>query len=170
MSNDVFEIEGFEAFQRKLKQLPDNVKRNEVLKVFRRLAKPVREAYSNALPKSTKPHTRYTRDGSKTTYQPGNLAKSVNAVTVSKKYSDGNPSIAVRPAKRGQADGYYRFMVVPKGFKGSGRNSRKGKNTVVPNARNRALQATKGTTTREAQQKVAQYIQKQIDKLSIKYN
>lgn len=165
-SDQIFEIEGFDELNRKLKQLPDRVKRREVLKIFRRLSKPIQQAYRQNLPKGTKPHTRYTKGGGQTTYQPGNLAESVNAQTVSLKYSDGNPSIAVRPSKKGSADGYYRFMVVRKGFKGSGRGSRKGANDVVPQARDATLQQTGGKATAEAREKTAAYIQKQIDRLS----
>lgn len=165
VNNEIFEIQGFDELNKKLKQLPDRVKRQEVLKIFRRLAKPVIESYRRNLPKGEKPHTRYTRGG-KTTYPPGNLAASVNAQAVALKYSDGNPSIAIRPAKRGKADGYYRFMVVRKGFKGSGRGSRKGANDVVPKARNITLAQTGAKSTAEAREKTAAYIQKQIDKLS----
>jgi len=165
-SDLIFDIEGFEELNKKLKQLPDRVKRLEVLKIFRKLSKPVQEAYRQNLPKGNKPHTRYVKSGIKTTYQPGNLAASVSAQTVSLKYSGGNPSIAVRPSKRGSADGYYRFMVVEKGFKGSGRGSRKGANDVVAKAKTAALQQTGGITTAEARQKTAAYIQKQIDRLN----
>ena len=44
MANQLFEIDGFEALNKKLKQLPDNVKRTEVLKIQRRLAKPILSA------------------------------------------------------------------------------------------------------------------------------
>jgi hypothetical protein len=165
-SDQIFEIEGFDQLNRKLKQLPDRVKRLEVLKIFRRLSKPIQEAYRRNLPKGQEPHTRYTRGGGKTTYEPGNLSESVTAQTVGVKYSDGNPSIAVRPSKRGRSEGYYRFMVVPKGFTGKGRGSRKGANDVVPQARDATLQQTGGKANREAREKTAAYIQKQIDRLS----
>ena len=166
MAIDVFEIDGFEELNRKLKKLPDSVKRTEVLKIQRRLAKPIVSAYASNLPVGKKSHSRYTSGGGKTTYTPGNLARSVKAVTVPKRKSDGNPSIAVRPSKTSRGDGYYRFMVVKEGFKGSGRGSRKGSNVVVPQARDKTLSATQAQTTKEAASKTAEYIQKQINKLS----
>lgn len=166
MASELFRVEGFEDLNRKLKLLPDRVKRTEVLKVMRRLAKPSITAYRGALPVGKKSHTRYTSGGGKTTYNPRNLAASVKAVTVSIRKSRGNPAIAVRPAKTSKGDGYYRFMVVRPGFKGSGRGSRRGSNVVVPRARDRALSQIGGKTTREAEVKTARYVQRQIDKLS----
>lgn len=166
MANELFQIEGFDKLNEKLKKLPDRVKRSEILKIHRRLARPAITAYRNELPVGKKSHTRYTKGGGKTTYEPGNLAGSVKAVTVGARKTKGNPSIAVRPSKRGSRDGYYRFMVVPKGFKGSGRGSRSGANVVVPQARDRALRQVGGKTTRQAQAQTAKYIQKQIDRLS----
>ncbi|WP_271856076.1 hypothetical protein [Patiriisocius marinus] len=168
MAIDVTKVEGFEELNAKLKQLNDGVKRNEVLKIQRRLAKPIAAAYSQKLPQSNKPHTRYVKGGGKTTYTPGNLSRSVRVKTVGKRAAKGNPSLQILPdkTKGGRNDGYYRFMVVAKGFKGSGRGSRKGKNTVVEQARNATLAATQGRTTKEAEVKTAAYIQKRINKLS----
>ena len=166
MANDFLKVEGIEELTKKLKTLDDNVKRTEVLKIQRRLAKPIADVYSGKLPQSNKPHSRYTKGGGKTTYDPGNLARSVRVKTVGKNAAKGNPSVQVLPDKKGNADGYYRFMVVKKGFKGSGRGSRKGANTVVRDARNATLAATQGMTTKEAEQKTAAYIQKQINRLS----
>ena len=167
MANDFIQIEGFEELNEQLKKLDDNVKRTEVLKIQRRLAKPIVEAYKQKLPKSGKAHSRYTKGG-KTTYQPGNLARSVRAKTVGKRAAKGNPSIQVLPDKTTKGDGYYRFMVVKKGFKGKGRGSRVGANTVVKEARDATLAATGGKTSAEAAKKTAEYIQKQIDRLSNK--
>ena len=168
MANEVFEIEGFEELNKQLKKLDDNVKRSEVLKIQRRLAKPIVQTYKSKLPVGRKSHTRYTKGGGKTTYQPGNLSRSVRAKTVGKRAAKGNPSIQVLPDKTAKGDGYYRFMVVRKGFTGKGRGSRKGANTVVKEARDATLAATQGLVTKEAQEKVKAYIQKQIDRLSTK--
>lgn len=170
MANDLFNIEGFDELNKKLKLLPDSVKRTEVLKIQRRLAKPIAEAYSRKLPIGNKSHTRYTKGGGKTTYERGNLARSVRVKTVGKAAAKGNPSIQILPDKTSKGDGYYRFMVVKRGFKGSGRGSRKGANTVVEEARNATLAQTQAMTTKEAEQKTAAYIQKQIDKLATKHN
>ena len=168
MANELFEIEGFEELNKQLKKLDDNVKRNEILKIQRRIAKPIVQVYKSKLPVGRKSHTRYTRDGSKTTYDPGNLAASVRAKTVGKRHSAGNPSLQILPDKTAKGDGYYRFMVVKKGFTGSGRGSRKGANIVVKEARDATLAATEASASLEAQKKVRDYIQKQINKLSTK--
>lgn len=165
MSNqvDVFQVEGFEELNRKLKQLPDKVKRTEVLKIFRRLAKPIEQAYAAELPVGIKDKKRF---GS--LYPKGTLSKSVKTETVSSRRAGGNPSIAIRPGKKGKYDSWYKFMVVKKGTKtGSiARGSRIGKNTVVEDAKNRAWNKTQGRTTQEATDKTAAYIQKQITRLN----
>lgn len=153
MANSLISIEGFEELNEKLKKLDDSVKRTEVLKIQRRLMKPVAEAYSRKLPVDS-----------------GNLSRSVRIKTVSKRASEGNPGVQVLPDKNSKADGWYRFMVVRKGFKGYGRGSRKGANTVVTEARNKAINETKGPVIAEAQKKTAEYIQKQINRLSTKFN
>ncbi|HET8885233.1 MAG TPA: hypothetical protein VFM70_02665 [Salinimicrobium sp.] len=148
---DIVKIEGFEELNRKLKQLPDRVKRLEVLKIQRRIAAPVVSAYANELPKKS-----------------GNLAKSVKAETVPARKSDGNPSIAIRPSKKGKADGWYRFVVIKKGDKPGSRKegSRKGMNTVVEDAKERVVKSMGTTAMAENQKKIAEYIQKQINRLS----
>lgn len=166
MANELFDIEGFDELNEQLKKLDDNVKRREVLKIQRRLVKPIVEVYKQRLPKSGKAHSRYTKGGGKTTYQPGNLARSVRAKTVGKRASGGNPMLQILPDKTSKGDGYYRFMVVRKGFTGKGRGSRKGSNTVVKEARDATLAATGARTSRLAAEKTAEYIQKQINRLS----
>lgn len=146
-----FDIEGFDALNKKIKQLPDRVKRKEVLAIQKKLAKPVQTAYAGNLPKRS-----------------GTLSKSVAIKAVSARRSGGNPTISIAPGKRGKNDGYYKFMVVPKGTAvGSNkRGSRKGLNTVTPEARDKTLKQSQSGLTREAEAKVAAYIQKKIDKLT----
>lgn len=169
---DVTRVEGFEELNKKLKQLDDKVKRTEVLKIQRRLAKPIVDKYSAILPKGKRSHSRTTGKGTDSkkaiTYTPGNLSRSVKAETVPKSKSGGNPAIAIRPAKKGSNDGYYRFFVVPPGTKlgSTKRGSRKGKNTVVDDARDEAWKTTSSQAIKEAEDKTAKYIQKQIDRLS----
>lgn len=159
---DFFEIEGFEELNRKLKKLPDRVKRTEVLKIFRRVAKPVEKAYSEELPVGTVDKKRFG-----TVYPKGTLSKSVKSETVPASKAGGNPSIAVRPGKKGKFDSFYKFMVIPKGTRtGSiARGSRKGRNTVVEEARDKTVQNVSAKAQKEAIEKTAQYIQKQITKL-----
>ncbi len=160
---DVTEVEGFEELNRKLKQLPDRVKRTEVLKIQRRLAKPIIEKYKSELPVGTRDKERFGN-----TYPKGTLGKSVKADTVPARKADGNPAIAVRPSKKGKFDSWYKFMVIPKGTKtgSNARGTRKGINTVVEKARDRVVNMLGPQTQREALDKTAKYIQKQIDRLS----
>jgi len=160
-NTDVFEIEGFKELNAKLKRLPDKVKRTEVLKVFRRVVKPIEKAYSEALPVGRIDKKRFG-----TIYPKGTLSKSVKVATVPASKVGGNPSVVIRPGKKGKYDAFYKFMVVRKGFKGSGRGSRNGANTVVEVARNKALANAGGRAQKEAVDKTAKYIQKQIDRLS----
>ena len=161
------EVKGFEDLNKKLKQLDDKVKRNEVLKIIRRLAEPIVKAYAAELPVGTRDKK---RSGYPTVYPKGTLSKSVKVDIVPASKSKGNPAIAIRPGKKGKWDGYYRFMVTKKGAmtakeikKG---DSRAGINTVTEEAKNRAWKSTEGKTTQAAVDKTAAYVQKQIDRLS----
>lgn len=158
---DFFEIEGFKELNAKLKRLPDKVKRTEVLKIQRRIAKPLEKAYAEALPVGKVDKKRFG-----TVYPKGTLSKSVKTATVPASKVGGNPSVVIRPGKKGKHDAFYKFMVVRKGFKGSGRGSRKGANTVVEAARDKALANVGARAQKEAVDKTAAYIQKQIEKLS----
>lgn len=164
-TSDFLHIEGFDELNRKLKQLPDNVKRNEILKLQRRAAKPVIKAYSDALPVGEKDKK---RRGS--VYVKGTLSKSVKHQTVPKRVTGGNPSIVIRPAKKGKYDPWYRFMVVKKGQKtdDTQKGSRQGLNVVVDEARDKALKVVGAKAEREVTEDVAKYIQTRIDKLSTK--
>lgn len=148
---NVTEVEGFDQLNFRLKKLDDRVKRSEVIKLQRRLAKPIEKAYAEELPKRS-----------------GTLSKSVGIKAVPRSKTGGNPAIVIRPGKKGKNDGYYQFMVVEKGSRpGSTKpGSRKGLNTVVESARNRALGRVGAKAQKEAVEKTAQYVQKQIDRLS----
>lgn len=147
----VTQVEGFAELNQNLKRLNDRVKRTEVLKLMRKLARPVVLQYRSQLP-----------------IKSGTLRRSTAVRTLPSRRTGGNPVLSVAPGKSGRNDGFYKFMVVPKGTKlGSRRRgSRKGKNTVVPDARDRTLNAVESGVTRSAEKKTAEYVQKQIDRLS----
>ena len=166
------DVTGIEEFTRKVRRLDDKMTRREVLKVQRRSAKPIVARFSSILPRGSRVHSRKTKskgneEATKTTYQPGNLKKSVKAETVPASKVGGNPSIVIRPSIKGNADGYYRFMVVEQGTKlvSTKRGSRIGKNTVVSKARNKTAQSMNSLATRDYQNKMAKMLQRQIDKL-----
>lgn len=148
---DVTQVEGFDRLNAKLKTLTDRVKRTEVLKIFRRLAKPVVKQYRANLP-----------------IDDGELRRGVGVKTVPLRKSGGNPVVSVLPAKRGKNDPFYRFMIVPKGTEiGSNKKgSRRGKNNVVPIARDKTLSAMENGLVDSSEKEVAKYVQKQIDRLS----
>lgn len=160
-TKEAIEVDGFKELNKKLKQLPDKVKRTEVLKIFRRLARPIVRAYASKLPQGKRDKERFGK-----TYPKGTLAKSVKAETVPARKSNGNPALAIRPAKKGRYDSFYKFMVVRKGFKGSGPGSRKGQNTVVEEARNQTANAVSSQAAQKAEDQTAKYIQQRIKKLS----
>ena len=157
------EIIGFEELARKIKQLPDKVTRSEVVKIQRRIAKPVVDAYRSALPESGISKRRFS-----TTYESGNLRKSVRAITVPGSKVDGNPMIVVRPSRKGKYSGYYKFMAVRKGTKvGSTKTgSRKGKPLLTEDARNEAYKTRAKALEPKYVEQVNRYIDKTIQRLS----
>lgn len=158
MSKTLFEIKGFPELQRKIKQLPDKVKKREMLKVLRVVAKPTVAAAKQEAPVGTKVHKRYSRrDGSVLgVYNPGNLKKSIGNITGRRGLARTNAVLYVGPRSKGRKyDGYYGAMV------------HGGTKYQKPNKyMDRAYSRTKGQVTRDAEDKVAAAIQKQINKLS----
>lgn len=154
MSKALYEIEGFEELQRKLKQLPDKVKRREVVKILRRSARDTVKEARNQAPKSKKAHT--IKGGKR--FEPGNLKKSIG-IQVARRSQ--NPMIFVKPRSARMTDGYYgRAFVIP-GHKtrGSGRR-------VSPNPfMKRALDITESRVSDASVKGVEDYIQKQINRL-----
>jgi len=151
-NQSLFEIEGFEALANKLKQLPDKVKRREVLKIQRRVLAPAKQVYMSKL-----------REIKVT----GNLADSVAIKSVRSSAVNGNPVVNLLPSKSSKADGYYKFMVVSKGARlGSNRlGSRLGKNTVVNRIRNQVYSDNQSQLTDAYLGRMTKAIQRRIDKL-----
>lgn len=154
MSKQLWELEGFDELQRKLKKLPDKIKRREVVKILRRAARDtVKEARSQA-PKSKKAHV--FRGGKR--FEPGNLRKSIG-VQVARK--SRNPMIFVKPRSSGKYDGFYgRAFVIP-GHKTRG----KGRRVPADPFMNRAQEKTQGKVSSESVKGVEDYLKKQIDRL-----
>lgn len=158
MSKTLFEIEGFDTLNRKIKLLPDKVKRREMLKILRQVAKPTVAAARSHAPTGNKPHKRYSRrDGSVLAeYNPGNLKKSIGNITGRRGKARTNAVLYVGPRSKGRKyDGYYGGMV-------HGGTKFQKANPFM----DRAYSQTKGLVTKDAEQKVAAAIQKQINKLS----
>jgi acyl-CoA-binding protein len=176
VSKALIEIEGFEELQSKLKQLPDKVKRAELLKILGQVANTTVKVMRAEAPESEEPHV-----ARKKTIQPGNLKRSIGKIISKKGRGRENAILYVGPKSKGiKNDGWYGGIVsgghnvYRKGFKrkvhkagSSLRYSQEAKSFVPGDPFNeRAYDKTKGKASDDAAKKVAAYIQKQIDKLS----
>ena len=157
------DVKGFSELNRKLKKLDDKMTRREVLKIQRKLAKPLVRVYRDELPLSNR-----VIKNSESNYKAGKLKESVSVETVPARKVGGNPQVVVRPSTKGKKGGYYRHMVVAKGTEiGSNKpGSRKMINTVVDKARDRVISQRNSLTTAKYEKQMQKFIQKQIDKLS----
>lgn len=154
MPKDLYQIEGFEELQRKLKQLPDKVKKKEMLKVLGQVATPTVKVARQQAPISKKKHV-ISGKRTRKIIEPGNLRKSIGKIRGKKGLGKQNAVLYVGPRSKGRKnDGWY-GMFVEHGTK---------KQKANPFMK-RAYQQTKGKVTADAENKVAKYIQKQIDKL-----
>lgn len=155
MAKSLIEIEGFDKLQSKLKQLPDKVKKSEVLKILGQVANPTVKAARTQAPKSKKPHV---QSGTRTykIIQPGNLKKSIGKIRGKKGSAKVNAVLYVGPRSKGRKnDGWYGAMV-------HGGTKHQTANPFM----NRAYNQTKGQVTAEAEVKIAKYIDKQVARLS----
>lgn len=152
MSKSIVEIEGFTELLAKIKQLPDKVKRREMLKVLRQSAKPTLRAARAEVPVSKKQHI-ISGKRSRKVIQPGQLRKSIGNITGKAK---DKAVVYVGPRTKGKRyDGFYGMWV-------HGGTVKQRANPFM----DRAYNSTKGQVTADTEKNVARYIQKQIDKLS----
>ena len=171
MAKELIEIKGFAELEAKIKQLPDKVKKREMLKILGQVANPTLAASQNQVPLGTgvikvdgKSYKRKNRQVGKkpkkynNPYEPGTLKKSLGKITGKRGLGRENAVIYVAPraGKNKKFDGFYGKFVT---FAG-------GKNTKKNDFMNRAYEQTKGGVTANAEVKVTKYIQKQIDRLS----
>jgi len=177
MSRPLVEITGFDVLQQRIMNLADDrSKKNEMLKILRVVAQPTVKAAKNRVPVSRKPHV---SSGQRTrqVIQPGSLKKSIGTITGKAR----NPTIAVGPRVKGAQIGFYGGWVdqgkniYRSGFRRdrSGSASGRARNNASARSRTRgafymkqSYELTKGQVTSDAEQKVAAYIQRQIDRLS----
>ena len=137
MSKSLIEIEGFAELEKKIKALGnDKVKKREVLKILSQVANPTVKAVKALTP---------VRSGiGKKSIGKKNMRKTVNAV------------LYVSPRSSKRADGWYLRQFVIRGTKYQKANP----------FIDKAYSQTSGRVTKDAEVKVAKYIQKQINKLS----
>lgn len=158
MSKELFEIKGFDTLRAKVKQLPDKLKKREMLRILRIVAKPTVSAARQEAPVGDRVHKRYSRRDGRVlgVYNPGNLRKSIGNITGKKGLGRVNAVLYVGPRSKGRKyDGYYGHMV-------HGGTVKQEANPYMDRAYNR----TKGQVTVDAEARVAKALQKQIDKLS----
>lgn len=155
MSKQLIAIQGFEELTAKLKQLPDRVKRAELLKIYGQVANPTVLAARALAPKSDKPH----HQGGKRTkklIQPGNLKRSIGKIIGKRGLGKENAVLYVGPRSKGRKDdGWYGAMVHDGTVKQAAQPFMK-----------KAYDQTAGLVSADAEQKVTNYLQKQIDRLS----
>jgi len=138
VAKSLFEIEGFAEFQRKIEQLPDKMKRNELNKVLRRVAKPTVAAAKRHVP-----------------VKEGRLQRSIGTITgKSRTY----PNILVGPRAKGKHGGFHGALVE---FGHGGPSPAPAHPYMRP-----AIDETRGQVSSDAADKIAKYLQKTIDRLS----
>lgn len=135
MAKPLFEIEGFDQLQKLIKRLPDNVKRREVSKLLNAAATPTLKAARSLSPVRT-----------------GIGRKSLAKKRMTRAR---NPMVTISPRSRKSADGWYiRQFVLP------------GTKKQVSNPfLDKAYDQTKGGVSADAEKRVKNYIQKQINRL-----
>jgi HK97 gp10 family phage protein len=154
VSKSLVEIQGFAELQNRLKSLPDKVKRSEVLKILGQAANTTVKAAKKLAPVSKKPHIQKRKGQRFGIYiTPGNLSKSIGKKTMSRSRV---PMLVVRARSHKKNDGWYGRQMIIRGTK------KIESNPFI----DKAFEETKGKVAAEAEQKVAKYIQKRIDKLN----
>jgi hypothetical protein len=175
MSKPLVEVTGFKELQAKLVLLSDDKpKRVEVLKILRVVARSTVQAAKQNVPVSRKSHV-ISGSRTKQVIQPGNLKRSIGTITGKAQ----NPTILVGPRVKGSNLGFYGAWVeeghniYAKGFKRKRtaakkafNNSNAKKRTTGSFYMKKSYELTKGQVTRDAEVKVAAYIQKAINRLS----
>jgi len=155
MSKSLVEIKGFDELQRKLRQLPDKVKRKELLKIMGQVANPTVKAARATAPRSKRTHI-ISGKRTRKVIEPGNLRKSIGKIRGRRGLAKVNAVIYVGPRSKGRKnDGWYGMFV------DDGTKKQKAQHFME-----RAYNQTKGQVTADAEVKVARYVQKQIDRLS----
>lgn len=166
--SDLVEITGYRELVEKIKLLAnDKDKKSEVLLILRQVASPTLKAARSLVPVSRKAHKARGK-----LIQPGNLRKSLGNITGKQR----NPTIYVGPRAKGSFDGWYGHFVengvnqYNKGFKrkrkaGANNHAAIGRSNGTPFMA-QAYAQTEGKVTADAEQKVAAFIQRRINKLS----
>jgi hypothetical protein len=167
MAGLAIEVKGFEELKRKIILLgSDKDKKREMLLILRQIAKPTLSTAKVLAPISKKIHK-----ARGVTISPGNLKKSLGFITG----KNNNPTVYVGARAKGPNKGWYANFVhdginiYNKGFK---RKHTKGVNAAGVKSRTvgnpflaNAYDSTKGIVTADAERRMANFMQRRIDKL-----
>lgn len=135
---NITEIQGFAEFERQLKRLPEKQKRSEILKVLRKVTRPLIQAARANI----NDHT-------------GNLSRSIGNITgKSREY----PNILVGPRAKGKNRGQHGHLVEA-GHGGP-------KAAPAHPYMKPAIDQTSNLISKDMEQKIAKHLQKTIDRLS----
>lgn len=173
MSKLITEIRGFDQLKSAITKLADDKdKKTELRLVLRQVAKPTLQAAKILAPKSKRPHM-VSGKRTKKIIQPGSLSKSIGFIDGKQQ----NPTVYVGPRAKGSNNGFYGHFVeyghnlYRVGFKR--KRSASADNSAGVTSRTKAqpfmAQAyaqTGGLVTEDAVKRVANFIQRRIDKLS----
>lgn len=147
--NDPIKVDGFDELQRQIKKLPDSLKRTELIRIQKKVAKPLVEKTKLTAPEGPT----------------GNLVDSIGTVTGRSKK---NPNIYVVPRVKGRfkrKGRHANFVHEGTAFrrkKGGAPTGSMPKNAFMQ----RAYDATKSGLIRNYEKDIAKYIQRRINKLS----
>ena len=168
MSDLKINVVGFDDLKNKIIDLAkDKDKKAEILLILRQVAQPTLRVAQGLVPVSKKAHKARGK-----LIQPGNLQKSLGLIVAKSE----NPTIALGARTKGNNDGWYAHFVhegvntYNKGYKrkhtaGANNHAAVSHTTGNPFLK-RALEATQGTVTADAEKRVSLFIQRRIDKLS----
>jgi|TARA_R110002074_G_scaffold331407_1_gene501802 HK97 gp10 family phage protein len=164
MSKQLVEIKGFQELQRKIKSLSnDKVKKREVLKILGQVANPTVKAAKALAPVGSgfvtvngKSYARTKRQVGKRSY--GAYVAGVARKSIGKKNMrrSKNAILYVSPRSTKKTDGFHARQFVLRGTKNQDSNP----------FIDKAYDQTKGGVTKDAEVRMARYIQKQINRLS----
>ena len=138
MSTPLYKIEGYDKFLKAVQTLPDKMKRQETLKLLRRVTKPTIAAAKAKVPEKE-----------------GKLKRSIGNITgKSKTY----PNVMVGPRAKGKHEGFHGALVEC----GHGGPAPAPANPYM----RPAFDETKGRVTADAVKSIAQYLEKPANKLA----
>lgn len=181
MNRPLVHITGFREFQQQLSRLAtDRQRKNETLKLLRRVAQGTIKVARQKVPKSKKPHL-ISGTRTRRLIQPRNLEKSIGSITGRKGRARENAVLYVGPRAKGSNDGFYGNWVelghniYRKGVKRRRGLQYKSHNNALSSGKTQGAyfmkdtyNETKGQVTEASAASVAAYIQKSINRLSVK--